>query len=221
MLITFLKEKLLESLFPRNCLSCGLKNTYFCKDCLNKIERGVDESTLPDFVSAIFSYKEKNIRKLIWFLKYRNAREIATMFSPFFLEILENMSEENYLKYSTREIILMPIPIHKSKKNKKGYNQTEVLIEEIIKLNHSNFLKSDFISLIKIKNTISQTKTKNKRERKLNPKDSFRVSENIDLKKKIIILIDDVCTTGATLKEIKKTLKEAGASSVKAITIAH
>jgi competence protein ComFC len=220
MLLTFLKEKLLESLFPRNCVSCGLKNTYFCEKCLNKTDREIKQPVLPNFVSALFPYKDKNIRKLIWFLKYKNIREIATIFSPFFLDLLIEISEENYLKYGTRDITLISIPTHKSKKNKKGYNQTEILIEEIVK-QAPLYFKADFEILIKVKNTISQTKTKNKKERELNPKDSFLVSKKADLKNKNIILIDDVCTTGATLKEAKLVLEKAGARSVKSITIAH
>ncbi len=75
--------------------------------------------------------------------------------------------------------------------------------------------------MVKKRHTKAQSKTKSRKERLVNVKNSFVVRKAEKIKGKNIIIFDDVTTTGATLKEAKKVLKKAGAKKVYFMTMAH
>jgi ComF family protein len=116
---------------------------------------------------------------------------------------------------------LIPIPATALHIRERGYNQTEELCQAIISNDIDSMLMYEKNILIKTKETISQTKTKNRRERLQNMNGVFNVDHPEKISGKICILIDDVTTTGATIGEAKRTLKQAGAKKVYAYTIAH
>ena len=102
----------------------------------------------------------------------------------------------------------------KIKKSKRGYNQTQLITNIISK--SSNILSGDEI-VQKLKSTKTQSTLK-KEERENNIKDVYVVKQNI--KNKNIILFDDIYTTGATINEISKKLKEAGARRIFVLILA-
>lgn len=192
-----------------------------------KVERKLRNITLEDLSSlkkvhahdilSLFEYKEPLIRETIKELKYRRNRKIANLMAHIvYTEILEEISDlalfENFQKG-----ILVPIPMSKREKRERGYNQVELLIEEIIKIDNQNF-DYDFNILLKTKENQRQTKLKRK-ERLNNIKGVFEVKKN--LSGKDIILIDDVLTTGATMNEAVETLKKAGVRNVFCVVVAR
>ena len=110
---------------------------------------------------------------------------------------------------------LVPVPIHKNRKRKRGFNQAEVLANHLGKICGIPVLNA----LERIKNTESQTKL-TREERKQNIVGAFMLAKNMEahIDKQALILIDDVCTTSATLEECARVLKEAGAREVLALT---
>jgi ComF family protein len=112
--------------------------------------------------------------------------------------------------------VLVPIPLTKKKLRWRGFNQAEEIAKEIAK-----FFKLTLISdcLIKIKETRDQTELSEK-ERKENVKGVFFVKNKEKIWEKNVLLIDDVFTTGATMEEAAKVLKEAGAKKIIGIVIA-
>lgn len=170
-------------------------------------------------IYALFDYRDDTIRNMIWSLKYRKNKKIAKIFAQIFYDFL--MEEFADLKiYSNFENpILIPIPIHKKLRRKNGYNQTELLAKELYKIGDL-FDSLQNKNLVKVKNTPHQTKLpRNKRLE--NIKGAFAVKNTEMIKNKNIVLLDDVTTTGATLKEAQKILIKAGAKKVIGITIAH
>jgi len=122
---------------------------------------------------------------------------------------------------SAGETLLIPIPITKARRKERGFNQTEMLAENLMKIVPANFLLHyEPNILIKTKETEKQT-FKNRAERLASLKDSFQVTDPEKIKDKKIILLDDVVTTGATISEVKRVLKQAHAKSIQAITLAH
>jgi competence protein ComFC len=104
--------------------------------------------------------------------------------------------------------VIVPVPLFWWKKLKRGYNQAALLAEVVgdecrIEVKHS---------LRRVKNTKTQTKL-NEESRKENVSNAFEVNDGM-IKDKIVLLIDDVLTTGATLNECARVLKEAGAKKV-------
>jgi len=195
-----------------------------------RAEKRVREMTLEDFlllkkvsldetnrIWSLFNYKNPLIREAIWQMKYRRNRTIAKIFAEVLEEFLLEELSDLVLFENFEMPLLIPIPMSKEEKRKRGFNQTEMLIEELAKLDTKTY-EYDFNLLKKIKNTRRQVEVK-KRERLENVKGAFSADESV--KNRNIILIDDVYTTGSTLNEAGRILKEAGAKKVFRLVIAH
>ena len=159
------------------------------------------------FIYSLFSYKDPLVKELIWQIKYRknmHAVRIATL---------------ALYKQLNAPALLIPIPISKQRRKERGYNQCELIIDEIMKLDIEKKFTKDYDLLIRIKNIEKQTH-KNRNERLENTQNIFKVNENLDKNQKIII-VDDVSTTGSTLKEARDCFLQAGYLDIEAITIAH
>jgi len=208
---------ILDIIFPVNCISCGKNNIDLCLNCISNCETRNFEDY--KWIHPIFNYRDPLIKKSIWLLKYKGKKKIANTFATIIHErIIEELSDliifENF-----KNPILIPIPLAPKRKKERGFNQAELICKELIKLNKNLKLEKDI--LIKRKDTIHQANIKNRNERLKNLIDSFTVKNSKIIKNRNIILIDDVCTTGATLNEAKKALKGAGARKIIAFTVAH
>lgn len=111
----------------------------------------------------------------------------------------------------------MPVPIHKKRKRQRGYNQSELITKEIAsKLENLEYQNK---VLQKVKHTIPQSSL-SKEQRKRNVESVYKIINKEKIKNKKVILFDDIYTTGATVKEIAKLLKQNGASKILVLTIA-
>ena len=119
-----------------------------------------------------------------------------------------------YLDQIENKYVLMPVPLHKSRLRKRGYNQAYEIAKELSK---ATGRKID-TSLTRNKKTEMQAQLKFK-QRAENVRNAFEVKK--ELKNKNILLIDDVMTTGSTLKECAKTLLKSGAIDVKVLVFAR
>ncbi len=113
--------------------------------------------------------------------------------------------------------VLIPVPLHYTRLLKRKYNQSALLSLELNKLIKKEV---DLSSLVKHKKTKPQVQFSGK-ERIKNVKDAFMVKNPESIKGKRVVLIDDVMTTGSTLKECAKALKKAGAKSIDTLTVAR
>ena len=123
-----------------------------------------------------------------------------------------------------REPILIPIPLASKRKKERGFNQAELLCQKLVNIDKNNNFILEKNVLIKTKDQEHQARLKDRRDRLANIIGSFSIKnpkEMQKIKNRNIILIDDVITTGATLSEARKTLKQFGAKKVIAFTIAH
>jgi ComF family protein len=214
-------KKIIQTIFPTSCLECGASGSLLCPFCLVKKDFYLREKGELG-VTSLFSYKDKSIQKLLWLLKYKHGTKIAEIFSLSLYEAAQEISQENFLKYGTPHLVVLPIPIHKNKKRKRGYNQSEILCEALLKIQTEEvFLTLVKNVLVKTKDTPSQTKQRNKKGRVENIKNSFAVMDTESIEGKHILLIDDIMTTGATIEEAKRTLLRHGTRSVSALTVAH
>jgi competence protein ComFC len=218
-------SNILDVIFPTKCLFCGKKNTDLCTECLVDIPSAERESA--KWIFPLYDYRNPIIKKSLWMLKYSGKKRLAKVFAE---GIYENMVEELSelaMMENFHEAILIPIPLSKRRYRERGFNQAELICEEIIKIN--NFrknmnLKLENNILIKPKETEHQARIKDRNVRLKNIIGSFALknTEAVELiKNKNIILIDDITTTGATLTEAKKILKLSGARKVIAFTVAH
>ncbi len=169
---------------------------------------------------ALFQYKNKTVRLTIWEIKYKANKKITALFSKLLYEfILEEIVDEIVFS-NFQNPLLIPIPASKGRIRERGFNQCELILKEIQKLDTENFFKVSFNALRKIKETPHQSKLKNKEKRLKNLKGCFLADPGI-VAGRNVVLIDDVITTGQTMKEAAKTLRGAGAKKVIGFAIAH
>ena len=112
---------------------------------------------------------------------------------------------------------ILPVPLHISRLRKRGFNQSQLLAE---KLGEKTSCKVDPYILKRIKPTLAQVGME-KKERMLNVKDAFQLRKGAHIEGRNILLVDDVYTTGATVRECSKTLKQGGAKKVAVVTLAR
>ena len=157
----------------------------------------------------IFKY-DNLIRKLIIDYKFNEKPYLYRSF----LEFLNNYQKE-YIQFKIYDIII-PVPISKKRKKERGYNQS-LLIARKISSKEKIKLVDKVIS--KVKNNNTQSKL-NKEERAENVKNVYKITKDKEIINKNILLIDDIYTTGATLNECSRMLKQAGAKKIDVLTIA-
>lgn len=203
-------SKILSVLFPYHCYLCKKENssTSICLKCLDTLPLTIDSPS--PFIFSIFSFKDVRIKKCIHAIKYFHRKDLLL---PFANRIANEVRKEDYLSY-----VVVPIPMPLLRKYIRGYNQAEVL-STLLANELGIQMRSNLLHRKKIKHTHRQVTMRSRKDRLLNQKNTFISSELA--KNMNIILIDDVTTTGATLREARKVLLASGASHVVAYTIAH
>ncbi|HBB49781.1 TPA: hypothetical protein DEQ22_02610 [Candidatus Nomurabacteria bacterium] len=213
---------ILDIVFPVNCVACGKSGVDLCVVCLNDSPEAKRESV--KWIFPLYDYRHPPIKKVLWLLKYKGKKRLANVFAEvMYGRILEELSELSVME-NFRKPVLIPIPLSKKRCRERGYNQAELICQELIKINnlrHGVYLKLEKDILIKPKDTKHQAHIENRSERLKNIIGSFTVKNSEIIKGRNIILIDDILTTGATLSEARKVLKRAGARKVIAFTVAH
>lgn len=210
---------ILNIVFPLYCISCRKSGVNFCIKCLSDSPSAERESA--SWIFPLFDYRHPPIKKAVWLLKYKGKKPLANTFAEvIYGRILEELSDLSVIE-NFRNIILIPIPLSGKRYRERGFNQTELICNELIKLDKNENFKLENKVLIKRKDTKHQARIENRAERLKNIVGSFAVKNAEKIKSKNIILLDDVTTTGATLSEARKILKKSGAKKVIAFTVAH
>ncbi len=114
--------------------------------------------------------------------------------------------------------ILVPVPLHRRRLKERGYNQSELLVRELGKI--VGLPVADAV-LCRVKDSSPQAKTTSVAERYRNVKGAFVCKDNGEISGRAVIVVDDVCTSGATLEACADVLKTAGAVSVWGLTFAR
>lgn len=199
---------LIDFLFPPACVICGeyLDNgLYICGKCLESLELHKNESKNS---LSVFSYNN-SIKILIHELKYGNRPEIGYVLGA---EMGKRL--KGYL--DPERAVLMPVPLHKKRLRKRGYNQSEKICDGLFK-ESGIIVRKDILR--RIRNNVSQTKL-NASHRSENVKGIFEFCGSEIDRSTLIILVDDLITTGATAKEAAGVLKKNGFENFFALSVA-
>lgn len=235
------QEFILDLFFPKFCLGCQKEGLYLCDDCRTLLDISEFDYCLcsrnPQRILSEQKYgkcnrcKDKKLSGLYFALPYKEnslTRKLIYQFKyqPYLKDLSKTLASiiiEHFVRAgdNTNEIwengVLVPVPLDKNKLKMRGYNQSEELAKElslIIKI------PLDTENLIKIKKTKFQMEL-SKEEREINLKDAFKTINPPELSGKKIFLVDDVYTTGSTMEECAKVLKESGAKQVWGICLAR
>ncbi len=225
-------------LFPKHikCVFCGneLATDFYndtCPECLNNlpfITNYCDRCGVPvkvgtlgvcqtckttnynfTFARAVFEYKDKVV-KVVRKLKYHNGKYLVNS--------MANSMKELYLTKNLSADLVTNIPMHIKRFKTRGYNQSKLLAE--------NFAKQVNLPCIELCSCVVEKPSQTSlsfAERKENVKNTFAFNKEFkeQIKDKVILIIDDVITTGATTSELAKVLIENGAKACNVLTFAH
>ena len=228
-------REIVSLFFPTRCAICAKEGEIFCRDCLALVSLldnarcpgcGSYKINLPgefcpickrefhlDGLISATVYTDPFIKKMISLFKYPPfAKDLAKSFT--FLIISQLKLQDNNFS----EFILSYIPLDRASLRHRGFNQSKLLAQELGK----SLNLPVYELLEKIKKTKPQ-KNLNKEERKENIQNAFCVSKDAKefVQNKKIIVVDDVYTTGATLNEAARVLKQAGAKKIWGMTVAR
>lgn len=190
------------------CKKYLYKYDYLCKDCFNLIEPVKEISIkVQDKYITVFALSNYNypLKSFILAKTYSNKNA-----SVFIARIIFKNSIINTLDFD----YLVPVPLYYKREYFRGYNQAEVIAKELSFLTKKSMLKC----LERTKKTEFQASL-SAIMREKNVKDVFKVNSNIDIEDKIIVLVDDLMTTGSTLKNCAKELLKFKPKKIYAIVI--
>lgn len=224
--------RLIDIFFPSNikCIMCSkdLEDGYICDGCLKEIKfisHGCSKcggsligdgdvcleckkyDRVFDKGYCVCEYDGKMKEKILKF-KNHNGKYLSTSFSQMMLD-----------KYKTLNLdidIVIPIPIHTNRRKERGFNQCELLVEKIAEYSG----KVDINVIYRKKDTPHQVGL-NRENRITNIENAFELCKGASVKGKDILLVDDIFTTGTTLDECAKYLKNKGAKKVYCLCLAR
>ena len=201
-------------------MNCQREGSFLCEDC----------QAILDISSSHQEFQTENLSDLYYPLEYKNPliKNLIKRFKyePFVKELAKDLASliiahfqllDPPPNFGGGDYVLVPVPLEKRKLKWRGFNQSEEIGKEI-----SKFLNIPLINdiLFKIKETLPQVELSEK-EREENIKGVFIIRNRKKISGKKILLVDDVYTTGSTMKECAQLLKKAGAKEVIGIVIAR
>lgn len=214
--------------YPRTCIGCNRtlisKEEYLCLSCkLNLPTTGFHtdgtnpiKQRLPSIenLHTVFAYlkfgREGIAQKLLHQVKYNGQEKLAISIGEWFGYHIKEKTE------TLNVDAIVPIPLHKAKLKRRGYNQSELIATG---LGEALGLSVEDKLLKRKKDTATQTK-KSKADRWINVDNIFELNDHAEINQKHILLIDDVITTGATIESAAAILNEGGASHISVACIA-
>lgn len=164
------------------------------------------------FTCAVASRQARGlVRNLIHDFKYNQREYLRRPLARWLADTLDDPRMT-----ATPIDALIPVPLHAMRQRERGYNQAQLLAELLAAEYHFPLVQT----LRRIRHTHTQTSF-DRAERMENLHDAFQVSDNAAVQNKNLVLVDDVLTTGSTLNECARVLRQAGAASIRAICVAR
>lgn len=225
---------LLDILFPKTCLSCGAFGSYVCVSCAQKLEKVIQDicpycerpsmygkthksCMTPDCVDGLISvYRYRGVfAKILKGIKYKGIRSaFGNIFNTF---PYARKKDVFHMVSLFPESAFIPIPLHPRRLKHRGFNQAAVIAKFF---SRECGLPIEERVIDRIKFTAQQARKANQEDRFENIRGAFAMAHDAR-RYKDVFLVDDVWTTGATIKQAASVLKQAGCESVYAITLAR
>ena len=186
------------------CLKCGKPvesdEMEYCSDCSKK-------KHIYDQACAVYEYS-RSIKDSIYRFKYHNKREYARIYAKQIKDKCGGMIS------AWSPDVLIPVPIHSSRLKERGFNQAQLIAEE---LEHLTGILTDCESLVRVVKTVPMKELDNV-QRVKNLQNAFQADKKVVRYKKVLI-VDDIYTTGATFDACAAALKQAGVQKVYGVSL--
>ena len=216
-------EKILDYVYPNRCVICDKilafnsfeKQEFTCNNCKRKLQYNREgiiakkpNNKYFDYHYFAYNYNEI-IRKILLLFKFHNKKYFRYFLAKSIADILDKTCIKNI-------DFIVPVPISIKRYFERGYNQSFLIAKNISKYLNIPVLK---YCLVKVKHNKRQSELLNK-QRVLNVKNVYKVYNSKLIKGKCVLLIDDIYTTGSTVNECSRVLKEAGVNKIIVATVA-
>ncbi|MFA6198433.1 MAG: ComF family protein [Patescibacteria group bacterium] len=215
---------LLNLVFPIRCLGCGKFDIWICDECLARVKLAQVECpgcrrSMPTNQACIDCLSQISLDRLIVWADYQNPliqkaiHALKYGFVAGLSTLLGRALAQQIMVYASPlpgSIVLVPVPLHWQRRNERGFNQATLLARAGAKVLNVPCWPH---AIRRTKYTAPQA-TLSRQDRLSNLTGLFALDRGLDFSGKIVIIIDDVATTGATLQECAKVLKSAGAAEV-------
>ena len=215
-------QRLLQALTPDLCYSCGKTGALFCSYCKYDITheslficvfcntpspRGLcdEHRTALDAVYVVGAY-EGGLEKALKGLKFHNDKFAATGLAELIDEKAPHFPSDAYI---------VPVPTLRKNIRRRGYDQALLIAKAFARLR-----KHPYKPLVLRNRQFVQHDTKSRQEREKQVQAAFVLNPSIPIPK-TVVLVDDIITTGATIQEIARILKDSGVQTVYAVAVAH
>lgn len=209
-------EFVLDCLFPVSCAACHVtltsaeKPNRLCSGCLGKIIiRRSPETSEGTKVYSPLDYRDPVGSGLIKRLKYDFDRGAALPLARF---LIAHLKISGFINEIGPDTVIVPIPLHPARLHERGFNQAELLA---LLVGQHFSLPVYPKAVIRVRNTLPQSKLDGKKEKIKNISDCFSPGKEIAaIKGKTVILLDDIWTSGATMKEAASVIRHRGARKI-------
>jgi len=219
----------LDCLFPQSCIGCGRPGSYFCARCETQLPwifpplcprcgrpqaSGILCPVCAQTTSAVSIIRsplrfDGAARRAIHQLKYHNLRAIAPTLATY---LVRTLRDADY-----KPDLIVPVPLHPGRARRRGYNQSWLLAREV---GRETCTPISADALARVRDGASQVHTTSVEARRQNVSGAFACNDS-SVSGRRILVIDDVCTTGATLESCAVALRSAGAVDVGGLTVAR
>ncbi len=169
----------------------------------------------PHFTKAVaYGPYDSELRELIHLLKYEQVETAASLLGRMLAEAIEK------LNIAADRVLVLPVPLHRSKRRQRGFNQAELIARAAMKRCAFEGLEFTAGVLERTRSTVSQIGL-TRAQRAENIRGAFRMQHLNRIKGRDVLLVDDVLTTGTTANECARVLRRAGAERVWVATVAR
>ena len=205
-------KQAIDLIFPPMCASCGRVGTALCEDCQSDIQwfryTTPPISELDSFVAL--GPHDGVLRNIIHALKYESNQVVGQLLGNW----LGQAIYDEQISFDT----IVPVPLHSNRYRERGYNQAKLIADGLAPITGGDVTPN----LLK-RNRYTQSQVELSAEgRRQNVADAFSVTASAEqLPIQEVLLIDDVCTTGATLQACARTLHHAGIQHVSAAVVCY
>lgn len=229
-LIKKIYQSYVEIAFPLTCVCCGISTSsgerFICSLCrTERFENAASKQgdifpATVMFVNTMWYFdKGGYLQDLLHKLKYHHVRGVGLELGYLMgANFLKGHSKDELDRIYNLSPVIVPVPLHPSKKRKRGYNQARALGEGVAKSTGWEIIASGVIQ--RNKKTKTQTGL-NMKQRSENLRGAFKITDSEPLTDRLPVIVDDVFTTGATTFELARTVYEVNGQSSGILTVAR
>ena len=228
------KKLIFDTIFPKKCIACRKEGSYICDNCFAYIDltkkqqcpKCKNDSHQGSYCSSCQSrsldglfvmadFDDPILSQAIHCFKYNFISDLGSALA----EIYKTNDElGQFVNSYKKNIAVAAVPLHKKRELHRGFNQSEILAERFAHMNNLVHIPK---LITRIRNTVSQVEIGDASSRKLNVKDAFNIDNFNLVKGKRVIIVDDVYTTGATLTECSRALKQGKPEGINGLVLAR